>query len=276
MSKRLLALVCVALASCSLSVEDAQLIVRPDLSSSANFLISRPWNASAADNDKAEAIAKEWAHKVTSCGGSYRQVFRTSTKLMVEAHFEMNDDRARKLLPLCLSDDADKPKIHLSRADGWFSDRYVLDVSWRVPFAIDILGKVDLLPASLTIQMPGSIETYVDRSYLPFARASWSRPRRDQLTMVTRALTVDEAKAQLRQSGAGNPASAGSAKGMDSRVTIHVVSKTVRWGALEWATLIGGIAALASLLAIARRLAKRAMASRTRSRRAAATPSPAA
>lgn len=240
----------ILLAACALEIEDARLTVRKDLSSSANVLISRPV-AEGEVGDKLDEEARKWARRVQSCGGSYRQVFALPEKVMVESRFDMESDRERDLLLLCIADRSrHQPSVQISRDEGLFADRYTLDLSFKVPWTIDIGGKIDLLPNKLSVEMPGRIVRHADSSYLPFDRASFRRGGRGQLVMTLQPLSQAEAEARieaLKRSLGPNPSEAdaeAAADKLDSLLRMTIVSEQARFSTLEFLSILAALAAV--------------------------------
>ena len=256
-------LLAIALGGCSLKIEDARLSIRKDLSSSANVLISRPGPADAIAKDL-DAEAKDWASMVQSCGGSYRQVFQVPRKIMVESQFEMEGERERDMLLLCMTEKAKhRPQVAISKQEGFFVDRYELQLSFTVPWSIDIVGEVDLLPDRLSLEMPGSIVDHTDSSYLPFNRASWQRKGRGGLVLDLQPIPAEEVREhmqELRRSLGPNPSLAraeAAADRLDSILRATIISEERRFTTLEIVTAAGAMAALVPLLPLLARQVRR-------------------
>lgn len=249
--KRVLAILVptVFAAACALEIEDARFAVRKDLSSSAHVLISRPV-ATDEIGDTAHEEARKWARRVRTCGGSHRQVFDVSDKVLVESRFELEGDRDRDLLLLCIADkDKHQPRVQISKDERFFVDRYTLDLSFEVPWDIDLGGKVDLLPNKISLEMPGAIVRHSDSSYLPFDRATWRREGRGRVVVNIQPVADRDAARRIQALGRSlgpNPSEAevqAAMKRLDSRLRMTIVSEERRFSTLEIASAILTLAA---------------------------------
>lgn len=160
-----LALLGLALSGCAFAIDDVRVQVEPDLTASVSAL------ASKSDAGADRTFLNEWRGRIEGCGGSTRAPTTGGhSRPEIEARFQINNDRERRIIMNCLAASDIPFRYNVSVARGWIYDTYRLRVRLLDKFD---LGP-DLIPQHFEVQMPGTIVGHTDNSRLVTDAASWT------------------------------------------------------------------------------------------------------